>query len=233
MTTTSSEPRRIIYMLDTDTVFCTTATWWFNVAGYTVLPFQDTRLALDTLKNLSADEIRRGCLLLNAQMPEMNGLQIHEALIHSGITGPHANPALPVIYMTEKGDVPTVVKAMYQGAVSFLEKPFLLDELEEALERAFLPLEAKQQPATHDLSTAPAPPPETICSEYTKRMAKLTSREQLILMAVVGSKTNKQMARDLNLSPKTIEYHRRNVMRKMQATSLLHLIRMVLNQRID
>jgi len=220
-------------MLDTNTVFCTTATWWFNVAGYTVLDFQDTYLALDTLKNLSADDIRRACLLLSAQMPEMNGLQIHEELIHSGITGSHANPALPVIYMTEKGDVSTVVKAMHQGAVSFLEKPFLLDELEEALERAFLPAEPKPQPVRHDLSVAPAPPLEKTCSEYTKRIANLTSREQLILMAVVGSKTNKQMAREMNLSPKTIEYHRRNVMRKMQATSALHLMRMVLNQCID
>jgi len=214
-------------MLDTNAVFCTTATWWFNVAGYTVLDFQDTHLALATLKQLTAEDICRACLLLDAQMPEMTGLEIHEELIQSGITGPNAKPALPVIYMTEKGDVPTVVKAMHKGAISFLEKPFLLNELEDALGRAFVRAEAQQSADSDNLAPQPS------CPEYTSRKASLSAREQLVLMAVAEGKTNKQIARELGISAKTIEYHRRNVMRKMQALSLLQLMRMVVNQKVD
>jgi len=230
MTTPSQEPRRIIYMLDTNKVFCTTATWWFNVAGYTVLDFQDTHLALDTLKKLTPEEISRACLLLDAQMPEMIGLEIHEELIQSGITGPNAKPALPVIYMTEKGDVPTVVKAMHKGAISFLEKPFLLDELEDALERAFIQAKALQSMVSESVDVQSVLPP---CPEYASRKASLTAREQCVLMEVVEGKTNKQIARELDISPKTVEHHRRNVMSKMQAVSLLHLMRMVVNQSVD
>ncbi|MFT4193963.1 response regulator transcription factor [Ottowia sp.] len=219
---------RKLYLLDDNADFRATAKWWLSGAGYEVFDFEDARLALDALKALAPEDIGRACLLLDVRMPAMSGLQVHDELIACGITGARAQPALPVIYMTGHGDVPLAVKAMEKGAVTFLEKPFQDSALESALARAF---ELGGAPARADAAVAePAEPP---CPEYARRLATLSRRELQVLEGVVGGKISKVIARELDISTKTVELHRSHVMAKMKAESLVHLTRMVVAQRVS
>ena len=146
---------------------------------------------------------------------------MHDELIALGITGAGATPALPVVYMTGHGDVPLAVKAMEKGAITFLEKPFEGAALEEALKRAFL---------SHRVpSDNPAAPP---CAEYTSRLSSLSPREAQIMREVVKGKISKVIARELDISTKTVEMHRSRVMLKMKAKSVVHLTHMALAQRV-
>lgn len=226
--TTAAPASRTLYLLDDNDDFRATAKWWLSGAGYEVIDFGDAQAALDALKALDADAIARACLLLDVRMPTMTGLQVHDALIEAGITGAQAQPALPIVYMTGHGDVPLAVQAMEKGAVTFLEKPFQDSALESALARAF---DASRQPArvageAPDAAPAPAP-----CPEYQRRHASLSPRELQVMQGVVEGKISKVIARELDISTKTVELHRSRVMAKMQADSVVHLTRMVLGQR--
>ena len=220
---------RKLYMLDDIADFCATAKWWLSGAGYEVFDFQDARLAIDALKALAPEEIGRACLLLDVRMPAMSGLQVHDELIACGITGAQAQPSLPIVYMTGHGDVPLAVKAMEKGAVTFLEKPFQESALESALARAFELGGAPVRGGVPAGEAAGAPP----CTEYASRLASLSPREIQVLEGVVGGKISKIIARELDISTKTVELHRSRVMSKMQAESVVHLTRMVLEQRVS
>ena len=219
---------RTLYMLDDNPDFCATAKWWLSGAGYEVRDFQDARQALDALKALSPQDIGRACLLLDVRMPVMSGLQVHDELIEAGITGSEAQPALPIIYMTGHGDVPLAVKAMEKGAVTFLEKPFQDSALESALARAF-------SPRAQASGAAVAGPDDEApnCAEYQRRRASLSPRESQVMQGVVEGKISKLIARELDISTKTVELHRSRVMAKMHAESVVHLTRMVLHQRVS
>ncbi|MFT3778991.1 MAG: LuxR C-terminal-related transcriptional regulator [Ottowia sp.] len=221
---------RRLYLLDDNADFRATAKWWLSGAGYEVFDFEDARLALDALKALAPEEIARACLLLDVRMPVMSGLQVHDELIACGVTGAKARPALPVVYMTGHGDVPLAVKAMEKGAVTFLEKPFQDSALESALARAF---ELGGAPARADLAVAVGEPAEPPCLEYARRLATLSRREVQVLEGVVDGKISKVIARELDISTKTVELHRSHVMAKMQAESLVHLTRMVVARRVS
>ena len=211
---------RTLYLLDDNTDFRTTAKWWLSGAGYDVVDFEDGPGAIAALQALSAEELARSCLLLDVRMPGMSGLQVHDALLACGVAGAAgAAGVLPIIYMTGHGDVPLAVQAMEKGAVTFLEKPFEESALESALARAFAPrVEAV-------LQVAP-------CPEFQRRLAGLTVRETQVMKGVVDGKISKVIARDLNISSKTVELHRGRVLAKMQAESAIHLTRMVVEQRV-
>ena len=216
-----ADPVRTLYLLDDNDQFRATAKWWLSGAGYQVEDFCDARQAIEALKQLDDAAIARACLLLDVRMPVMSGLQVHDELIALGITGAGATPALPVVYMTGHGDVPLAVKAMEKGAITFLEKPFEGAALEEALKRAFL---------SHRVpSDNPAAPP---CAEYASRLSSLSPREAQIMREVVKGKISKVIARELDISTKTVEMHRSRVMLKMKAKSVVHLTHMALAQRV-
>ena len=224
---------RTLYLLDDNDDFRATAKWWLSGAGYEVVDFGDAHAAIEALKGLDADAIARACLLLDVRMPAMSGLQVHDALIASGVTGDAAHPALPIIYMTGHGDVPLAVQAMEKGAVTFLEKPFEESALESALARAFQPRAAR---AADDLDGPAASaddgaqdPPRL---EYERRAAHLSPREKQVMQAVVDGKISKIIARELDISTKTVELHRSRVMAKMKADSVVHLTRMALHRRV-
>lgn len=221
---------RTLYMLDDNADFCATAKWWLTGAGYEVIDFQDAHLAIEALKALEPDAIRRACLLLDVRMPVMSGLQVHDELIECGVTGARAQPSLPIIYMTGHGDVPLAVQAMEKGAVTFLEKPFQDSALESALARAFESRHA-QPDAVALAGTVPGSDGEP-CAEYQRRVASLSPRETQVMQGVVEGKISKIIARELDISTKTVELHRSRVMAKMQADSVVHLTRMALSQRV-
>ncbi|MDQ2102318.1 response regulator transcription factor [Azospirillum isscasi] len=169
---------------------------------------------------------RRGCLLVDVRMPQMSGLDVQERLVQDG-------RGLPVIVMTGHADVPLAVRAMKAGAVDFVEKPFdeqaLIGSVKAALARAVPPPASQAVPAP---PSAPVPPAPAASPEVLERLSSLTPRERDVLQWLVEGKSNKVIAFELSISPRTVEIHRARVMEKMRADSLPSLVRMALSAGI-
>ncbi len=206
---------RTIYIVDDNAEFRRSAQWWLSSAGYAVVDYADPAVALGALQ--AQPPQGPACLLLDVRMPGMSGPDLHSRLLESGVQ-------VPIVYMTGHGDVPLAVQAMQRGAVSFLEKPFAEEALEQALQRAF----AEPPPAA---DTAPAPP-STQATEWRQRLQRLTPRERELLGWVVEDKLNKTIADLMGISIKTVELHRKRVMEKLGASSATHLIKMVVSERV-
>jgi FixJ family two-component response regulator len=147
-----------------------------------------------------------GCLVLDVRMPGMSGLELQTKLADQAID-------LPVIILTGHGNVQLAVHAMQAGAIDFVEKPFDNELLLDRIQRA----------VTENVRAGS----ERIKRiEITQRMQLLTPREREVLDLVVAGQTNKGVARHLDISEKTVEIHRANVMRKMQVKSLADLVKM-------
>jgi FixJ family two-component response regulator len=152
------------------------------------------------------DASRGGCLLLDARLPGMSGMELQEDLNAVGI-------GIPVIFMTAHGDVPMVRKVLKAGAVEFLTKPFQKEELLNAVKLAFAFDHTRRANAAVEQS-------------IKARVNLLTEREREVLAMVTAGLLNKQIAAQLNLSEITIKLHRRHVMDKMRAESLADLVKM-------
>jgi two-component system response regulator FixJ len=151
------------------------------------------------------------CLVTDVRMPGMDGLELLQALSARG-------PLPPVIVITGHGEVPMAVQAMKLGARDFLEKPFdpnaLLASVRDAL-------------------TTPARLAATTDPDIHRRLELLTPREREVLEQLVIGRSNKGIARELAISPRTVEIHRARVMEKMRAQSLSQLVRMTFAAGID
>ena len=211
-----------LFIVDDNAEFRESARWWLGGAGYEVRDFGEPQPALQALRQWQVGRLQSGdtaqpplaCLLLDVRMPQMSGLDLHDQLNAEGIT-------IPVIYMTGHGDVPLAVQAMQRGAVTFLEKPFPEEALESALQAAFA--RAQEQ---HERALAQARD-EAGMRAYRQRYGSLSQREREVLQGVMEGKINKSIARELGVSVKTVDLHRANLMDKMQAKSVVHLVRMV------
>ncbi len=188
-----------IYIVDDDEDVRDSLSLLLETEGYVTQTFSGGRRFIDAL-----DSDRHGCLLLDVRMPGLTGLELQEFLNQS-------NVKLPVIFMSGHGNIPTSVKALRAGAIDFLEKPFdkmvLLSRLEEALR-----LDAKTKAK------------EAGNAKIRARYKTLTPREQEVLEQVVRGNSNKEIARVLNISPRTVELHRTRMMGKMQADSVAVLV---------
>jgi FixJ family two-component response regulator len=146
------------------------------------------------------------CLVLDVRLPQMSGLDFQRMLADVGIQ-------IPIIFITAHGDIPMSVRALKSGAVEFLTKPFrdqdLLDAIQQALQRDRAARE--QQDEVHELHG---------------RYLALTPRERTVMGLVVAGMLNKQIASEIGASEATVKIHRGNVMQKMQAGSLVELVRM-------
>ena len=157
------------------------------------------------------DPERAGCLVLDVRMPGMSGLDLQARLQELGST-------LPIIFVTAHGDVPMAVDAVKAGAVDFIQKPFrdqeLLDKIQEALE------------ADAHLRTK-----RTELAEIEGRLASLTPREKEVMDMVVNGTPNKNIARGLGISQRTVEIHRARVMEKMKVRSVSMLVQLVMKTK--
>jgi FixJ family two-component response regulator len=158
----------------------------------------------DLLEAQSAGE--GGCLVLDLEMPLMTGLELQRELVRRGIE-------LPIVFLSGHGTVSATVEAMKDGAIDFLEKPASPDDLVETVARALARGEQDREARER-------------LAETVRRLATLTPREHQVYELVVAGRLNKQIARSLGASEKTIKVHRGRVMTKMAAESLAHLVKM-------
>jgi len=195
--------RATIFIVDDDTAVRDSLKMLLRSVGQAVETFGSGQEFIDAYS-----EDRPGCLVLDIRMPGMSGLELQQKLNER-------HSIMPIIFITGHGDVPMAVEAMQAGAVDFIQKPFrdqdLIDRINQALE--------KDQNNRASLGER---------NDIRKRLETLTPREREVLDLVVHGKANKVIAGDLRLSQRTVEIHRARVMEKMQASSLAHLVRMVL-----
>ncbi|MFN3718018.1 MAG: response regulator FixJ [Rhizobium rhizophilum] len=159
-----------------------------------------------------ASSLRNAILITDMRMPDMSGLDLVRKI--SSIS-----PPIPSIIVTGHGDIPMAVEAMKAGAVDFIEKPFEESVIIEAVRRA------AEKLADSSAGTLSA-------DDIRSRIGSLSERERQILSAVVAGQPNKAIAFNLDISPRTVEVHRANVMTKMRARSLPELVRMSLTVSI-
>ena len=146
------------------------------------------------------------CLVLDVRLPQMSGLDFQRQLAETGVQ-------IPIIFITAHGDIPMSVRALKSGAVEFLTKPFrdqdLLDAIQQALQR-----------------DSAARARQTEIYELKQRYQSLTVREREVMTLVVSGMLNKQIASEIGASEATVKIHRGHVMEKMQAGSIVELVRM-------
>ena len=154
-----------------------------------------------------------GCILLDVRMPGMDGFAVLAELCRRGID-------LPVIFMSGHGDVPSAVRAVKQGAFDFIEKPFqegvLVPLIEQACALSFRDQQRRLQR-----------------SEAVGRLARLSTRETQILRGLLAGMTNKEIARRFEISPRTVEMHRANMMRDMNCEALSEVIRLAIEAELE
>jgi RNA polymerase sigma factor (sigma-70 family) len=166
------------------------------------------------------DPDRPGCLILDLHLPTMSGLELLDEISKRGWQ-------LPIIIMSGKAAVSHAVAAFKAGSIDFLEKPFGTKEIEAAMRHA---LEVDQRTREEDAKKSKQEARRSVIQE---RIDRLTPRERQVMDLVVAGKSNRIIAGELGVSPKTIEVHRANVMQKMQAESLAELVKMAIAARDD
>ncbi len=191
-----------VYIVDDDQDFRESLTVLVVMLGYQVYAFSSAEAFLE------CTQIRRpACLLLDVFLPNIDGFQVQKRLQERGML-------MPVIFITGHGDVPMGVKAMKDGAVDFLLKPFDKKDLHRAIVLA------------HDRD-ADLVRKEELRKNVSFRIALLTPREREVMLQVVTGKLNKQIASTLGIAEKTVRIHRSSLMRKLEVFSVAALIKML------
>ena len=192
-----------VFIVDDDSAVRDALSLVLSLEGYHVRGFSDGAAFLSVARTHVP-----ACIVLDVHMPGRSGLDILKELEADRY------PA-PIFVISGQGDIPMAVDAIRHGALDFIEKPFEDDVLIEAIKRAAERI-------------SDMPDGETDLATIRARIGQLTERERQVLAAVVAGLPNKTIAYDLDISPRTVEVHRANVMAKMQARSLPELVRMTL-----
>lgn len=193
--------KQTVYIVDDDRAMRDALAQLLDNAGFRIRAFSE---GAEFLAACDADST--GCILLDMSMPGMSGREVQATLQEQEI-------GLPVLFLTGHGDIPSAVKAVKDGAIDFLEKPIRGEVLIARVQRA-LEIDAERRK-----SIAKA-------RDLRQRHARLTDREREVMHWVTSGLSNKEIARKLELSPRTVEAHRQHVMHKMGADNLVELVEM-------
>ena len=189
-----------VHVVDDDAAVRDAVSLLLSVAGYDVRAFPDAPALLESCTAQS-----RGCVILDVHLPFMDGTSLQQELIERGIR-------MPVIFLSAHGNIPITVRTIKAGALDFLTKPVnpsvLLDRVAAAFEQ-----DARQQEMAEKARL------------LSSRLESLTERERDVMRLAVAGCSNKEIARHLGISHRTVEIHRSRVMQKTGSTSLLDLVR--------
>jgi two-component system response regulator FixJ len=200
-----AQPMHVV-VADADPASRESVSCFLTSSGHSVDACGDAPTAFEALKRLPPS--RAACLLVDVRLPGASSFDLHQQLNEGGIY-------LPVVYVGTEPQAPQVVQAMQKGAIAFLEKPLADEALEQAMALA-------QQSAGHFAGVR----------QWRERLNRLTARERQVLALVLKEKLNKQIADELDISKKTVEVHRSNMMEALAARSALHLVVMAFLGRV-
>jgi len=194
-----------VFVVDDDPVTRDYLSGFLSSVGMKVLVFES---AQDFLDRYQANNSSGSCVLADIMMPKMTGFELYAAMKERDI-------AMPIIFMTAHGDIPMATKALKQGAFDFVEKPFnstaLLSSVQESLEKSKSDSVRYEQRA-----------------ELSLKIETLTPREKQILDLLISGQSNKDVAKLLGISHRTIEVHRAHILRKMDVKAFQDLMRRLL-----
>ena len=200
-----SDQRPTAYVVDDDESIRTLWRWLMESNGIAVKTFATAAAFIESYRSGDA-----GCLVLDLKLPGMSGLELQQYLNRKDIE-------IPIVFVTGHGDVPAAVSALKGGAVDFIQKPFSHREVLSIIEKAFQrDAEIREKHAR--------------LSIIASRLATLTEREREVLQRVIEGKPNKIIAGELDISMKTVEFHRAKVMEKMGVTSVAELVQIAMQQ---
>ena len=196
-----------VHVIDDDEAMRDSLSFMLDAAGLRSRAWESAAAFL-----VGLDKVERGCIVTDIRMPDMTGLELVDRLKAAG----HPDP---VIVITGHADVPLAVEAMKAGVVDFIEKPFDNQRLLNAVRAALAQGTTEDGAAQQDNEER---------RRILERIESLSARERQVLDGLVAGQANKIIAFDLEISPRTVEVYRANVMTKMQARSLSELVRMVI-----
>lgn len=199
-------PERTVHVVDDDAAVRRSLERLLSSAGFAAVSYPTPEAFLEAAPGLAA-----GCILLDVQMPGMDGLMLQAELRARG-------GGLPVIVMTGHGDVATAVRAMKAGAADFIEKPFNDEVLVMAIEAAL----GKVGDVGRDRDAAAA----------AQRIATLSPREREVLEGLVGGRSTKEIAFDLGISIRTVEVHRSRMMERLDVRQFAEAVRLAVLARL-
>jgi FixJ family two-component response regulator len=195
------DSEQIVFVVDDDESMQVAMTHLFRSMNFDVKVFSTGAAFLGSeLPNIPS------CLVLDIRLPGINGLEFQDVLAKAGIH-------IPIVFMTGHGDIPMSVKAMKAGAIDFLPKPFRDQDMLDALTRA-LDEDRKRRDE------------QKVLSQLRQLFEALTPREREVLSLVISGLMNKEIAYRLQVSEITVKIHRGHMMKKMEARSLVDLVRM-------
>mgnify|MGYP006193010649 FL=1 len=198
----------IVYIVDDDKDLRTSLAWLLESVSVQAQCFSGAEEFLNQY-----DPKQPACLVLDVRMPETSGFQLQEILNQRG-------SSLPTIFVSAHGDIPMSVAAMKNGALDFVEKPYnpqqMIDRIQTALKTA-VHAQADQAQRQH----------------MQGKLALLTAREREVLMLVIDGKASKVIARELDISVKTVDVHRTKIKEKMGVSSIAMLVREVLHLPVE
>jgi len=197
----SAQPIPTAYVVDDDEAIRTLWRWLMESNGIAVRTFGTAVEFIESYDGAA------GCLVLDMRLPGMSGLELQDHLRRKAIE-------IPIVFVSAHGDVPTAVNALKGGAVDFIQKPFDYREALAVVQRA---LERDAQGREQRARQA----------QFAERLGALTGREREVMRLVIEGKPNKVIAEALDISVRTVEFHRANVMEKMGAASVASLVQLM------
>lgn len=202
------KPGAMVHVIDDDDGVRDSLAMLLEASGFTVIAYASATEFLDGLSTAPS-----GCVITDVQMPEISGLDLLRRLSDR-------LPQFPVIVLTGAADVAMAVEALKNGALDLIEKPYAAETIITAVRQALARLEVRSGRDSRR-------------SENAERIAALSAREREVLEGVLAGGSNKEIARDLGISPRTVEAYRANLMMKMGAESLSELVRMAIEARTE